>query len=138
MSASWALIRFKKTGNVYMGCYEGTSDTMNPYICTAEECWDEKWECYSSITECRKIAAERDWVFPDNISDLDEVEVYSDYGGGFYWNAVGSETIKMIDNPLDEFNELDFTAIKDGQPDWVDKYWDSLVCERLRNEVTNA
>ena len=126
MSASWALIRFKNTGNIYMGCYEGTSDTMNPYICTAEECWDEKFKVYSSITYCRKIAAERDWVFPKDAHDLDDVEIYSDYGFGGTYAAVGSETAKMIDCPLDEFGELDWDKISKTKPDWVDTYWNSL------------
>ena len=126
MSASWALIRFKKTGNIYMGCYEGTSDTMNPYICTAEECLDEKYQVYSSITHCRNIAAERDWIFPENVSDLDDVEVFSDYGFGGVYSAVGSETARMIDCPLDEFGELDWDKISHTKPDWVDVYWASL------------
>ena len=126
MSASWALIRFKKTGNIYMGCYEGTSDTMNPYICTADECWDENFQVYSSITHCRKIAAERDWIFPKDISDLDEVEIYSDYGFGGVYRAVGSENAKMIDCPLDEFGELDWDEIIHNKPEWVDTYWNSL------------
>ena len=129
MSATYALIRFKKTGNIYMGCYEGTSDVMNPYICTGEECWDEKFECYCAISYCRELAKGKDWIFPKDIPDLDECEVYSDYGGGFYWTAIGSESIKMIDNPLDEYCELDFDKITDGVPDWVREYWKSLGVE---------
>ena len=30
MSASYGLVKFKKTGNVYYCCYEGTSDIMIP------------------------------------------------------------------------------------------------------------
>ena len=129
MSASWALIRFKKTGNVYMGCYEGTSDTMNPYICTADECYDEKLDCYCSITHCRKIASGRDWIFPKDISDIDEVEVYSDYGFSGLYKAIGSETARMIDCPLDEFGELDWDVISREKPDWVDEYWRDLECK---------
>lgn len=126
MSAAYALIKFKKTGNIYHGCYEGTSDTMNPYICTPEECYDEKLDCYCSITYCRDLAKGRNWIFPDNVPDLDEVEVYSSYGGGFYWNAVGSESIKMIDNPLNEYGELDYGVETYGTPDWVTEYAKSL------------
>lgn len=133
MSASWALIKFKRTGNIYMGCYEGTSDIMNPYICTPEECWDEKWEAFCSIDTCRKLARGRSYAFPDDVPDLDDVQVYSDYGGGFYWDAVGSESIKMIKNPLDGLCELDFDKITDGKPDWVSEFEKKL--ERWVEEV---
>jgi hypothetical protein len=129
MSATYALIRFKKTGNIYHGCYEGTSDVMNPYICTAEECYDEKIDCYCAISYCRELSKGKDWVFPKDVPDLDECEVYSDYGGGFYWHAIGSETLKMIDNPLDEYGELDFEKITDGPADWVREYWKELYAE---------
>ena len=123
MSASFALIKFKRTGNIYFGCYEGTSDTMNPYICTPEECYDEKVDCYCSIWYCRNLGRQhKEWIFPTDIDDLDEVEIYSDYGGGFYWAGIGSESIKMIDSPVDEFGELDFGKITDGRPEWVEEY----------------
>lgn len=122
MSASYALIRFKRTGNIYYGCYEGTSDTMNPYICTPEECYDKDLDCYCSITYCREIAREKDWVFPKGVADLDEVEVFSDYGFGGCFKAVGSESMKMIDCPLDEFGELNWEYIHRGKPKWAEEF----------------
>jgi hypothetical protein len=126
MSASWALIKFKKTGNIYWGCYEGTSDTMNPFICTSEECYDERLDCYCSIDTCRDMASRRLWIFPKDAEDLDEVQVYSDYGEE-YWDAIGSETARMIDNPLDEYGELDFGKMTRGKPDWVDEFEKKLM-----------
>lgn len=137
MSASWALIKFKRTGNIYFGCYEGTSDTMNPFICTAEECYDEKLDCYCSIWTCREIAKHRCDFFLTDIPDLDEVEVYSDYGGGFYWTAVGSESFKMIDNPLDEFMCVDFDKCTDGKPEWVEEFERKLMERDARSSSLN-
>ena len=120
MSASWALIKFKKTGNIYMGCYEGTSDVMRPYICTPDECYNEKADCYCSIMHCRELSRGRSWAFPNNVDDLDEVEIYSDYGGGFYWTGTGSESLKMIKDGIDTLAEdIEETF---GKPRWVDEF----------------
>lgn len=128
MSRSYALIRFEKTGNIYMGRYCGTSDILTPYICTPEECYDEKVDCYLSISYCENLSNQHKlWEFPD-VDDLDNVEIYSDYGGGFYWSAVGSESIKMIKNHLDPYEEC-YEDMKDGQPDWVIDFWKALGCE---------
>lgn len=121
MSAAFALVRFKKTGNIYYSSYEGTSDILSPFICTPEECWDEKWDCYDPIGFCRKMNSTCSWVFPEDVTDLDEIEIYSDYGGGFYWNGVGSESIKMIKEYLNPWEECG-KDIKDGQQDWVDGF----------------
>lgn len=126
MSATYALIRFKKTGNIYMGCYEGTSDIMVPYICTPEECWDEKWDCYCAISYCRELARGKSYTFPKDAPDVDECEVYADYGGGFYWDGIGSESLKMIKSPEFEWGELDYEETTDGTPDWVREYWKEL------------
>lgn len=124
MSASFALVKFKSTGNIYFGCYEGTSDILIPYICTPEECYDEKLDCYCSISHCRDLSAQhKTWAYPDNVP-ADEVEIYSDYGGGFYWNGHGSESIKMIKDFLDPWDN--YTTIEDGKPEWVEEFLKSL------------
>lgn len=127
MSAATVLVRFKKTGNIYMGCYEGTSDYVRPYICTPEECWDEKWGCYCAISYCRDRAAKEDYNVYVDVSDWDDVEVYSEWGFSGYFKAVGSETHKIIAKcPLDEFYELDWEAIIHEKPDWVTGFWEEL------------
>lgn len=128
MSADWGLVKFKKTGNIYMCCYEGTSDILNPYICTPEECYDEQRDCYCAITHCRMIGASHDdWAFPDYVQDLDEVEIYTDYGGGFYWYGTGSESIMMIKGPLDTWAFDEDASVIDGRPKWVDEFWSQLL-----------
>ena len=128
MSASWGLVRFNKTGNIYMGCYEGTSDIFNPCLCTPEECYDEKIDCYCSISYCRELGFNRDaWVFPDGVKDVDNVEIYSDYGGGWYWSGTGSESLKKLKTGVNPFEEgIDD---KEGKPDWVVGFLKSIGSE---------
>lgn len=127
MSRSYAMIRFKKTGNIYMGCYNGTSDILLPFICTPEECYDEKVDCYCSISYCQDIKDQREtWYLPDGVTDLDECEIYSDYGGGFYWSGVGSESAKMISEVLDPFEYCYEEMVFNRRPEWVDDFWKSV------------
>lgn len=128
MSADWGLVRFKKTSNVYWCCYEGTSDILNPFICTSEECRDETG-CHCAITYCRELAKGRDWTLPD-VDDMDEVEIYSDYGGGFYWPGTGSESAKMIDKYLDPFAQC-YDEMIDGRPEWADEFWLKHISDKL-------
>lgn len=119
MSSSFALIKFKRTGNIYYGCYNGTSDILIPFIFTPEECYDEKTNCYCAISYGKELGKTREWKFPDNVPDLDEVEIYSDYGYGFYWTGTGSESLRMVKGPLDTCFEEVWVDEKDGQPEWV-------------------
>lgn len=142
MSASEALIRFNKSGNIYCGCYEGTSDILIPFICTPEECYMEDCKAYSPISYCRKLQSEKlqsdnhYFVFPEfpDVDDLDEVEIYSDYGGGFFWDGVGSESAKRIKYPLAPFEHDDMYPT-DGCPEWAEEFFKA---RRLEWEVRNG
>lgn len=126
MSRSYGLVKFKKTGNIYFGCYNGTTDIMLPFICTPEECYNENVDCYCSISYCMELGARYgSWKLPDNVDDLDEVEIYSDYGGGFYWPGKGSESAKMLDRYLNPYEEC-YEEMIDGQPEWVKDFWRRL------------
>lgn len=116
MSAAFGLIRFQRTGNIYYGCYEGTSDVMIPYLCTPEECYDD-----GPIYYCRHLGDTNDWKFPDDIPDLDQVEIYSGYGNGFYWPSEGSESIRMIKGNLMPWDNC-YEDIKDGTPQWAKEF----------------
>lgn len=125
MSAAEALIRFNKTGNIYYGCYEGTVDFLNSFICTPEECYMDEWEAYSPILYCRKLQSDNDYCQFPEVNDLDDVEIYSDYGDGFYWKGKGSESVKRIKYPLAPFEQDESYPI-DGQPDWVKEFYMKL------------
>lgn len=121
MSASFGLVKFKSTGNIYYCCYEGTSDLLNPHICTPEACYNLEMDMFCAISYCRGLRElHYDQTFPDNVTDLDEVEIYADYGNGFYWKGFGSESCKMIKGPLDPWNERG-VCITDGTPEWAKK-----------------
>lgn len=127
MSASFALIKFKATGNIYYGCYEGTSDLLLPHICTSEECYDEHHGIYSPIRRCRELharATDISWIISNDElegSYLDDVEIYSDYGGGFYWRSHGCEAIKKV-NVWGEPWSDEYANVMDGVPDWVKEF----------------
>lgn len=133
MSRAFGLIKFKKTGNIYYGCYNGTSDVMYPCLCTPEECRDEDGR-YDSITYCAGLVENGnfDWRFPKDVSDIDKVEIYSDYGRGFWWYGTGSETAKRIAGPLAPYDE-DF-PIFSGKPEWVEKFFEKQLEELKRRQ----
>ena len=54
------------------------------------------------------------------IDDLDDVEIFSDYGDGFYWMGKGSETLCCIVNGINFYNVYEW---QDGEPNWVQKFW---------------
>lgn len=125
MSRSFGLVKFKSTGNVYYCMYNGTSDIMNPHLCTASECYDKETDGYWAITYCERLTDQKGWRFPEDVADLDEIEIYSDYGGGFYWNGTGSESARMIKDYLNPFDEV-WPNITDGTPEWVDTFLEEL------------
>lgn len=125
MSSSFGLVKFNRTGNIYYSCYNGTSDIMIPFLCTPEECYDEETDCYWAITYCRKLNEQHDsWKFPNDVTDLDDIEIYSDYGGGFFWNGTGSESARMIKDGINPY--CDFDNMIDGAPEWVEEFLNSL------------
>ena len=118
MSKSFALVKFKKTGNIYYGYYDGTCDVMCPFLCTPQECYDKENDCYNAISYCKELNNTKNREIWKNLTNLDDAEIYSDYGGGFYWNGTGSESEKMIETFLAPFDQCP-ENIKDGQPEWV-------------------
>lgn len=117
MSAAFGFVKFLSTGNIYYCYYNGTSDILVPYICTPEECKTNDG-FYSSLSYIENHGG--NWVFP-NVEDVDDVEIYSDYGSGFYWKGIGSESVKMIKSPLMPFEQC-YEEITRGKPDWVSKF----------------
>ena len=55
MSKSVALVKFKKTGNIYYGYYNGTCGVLSPFLCTPQECYNKEYDCYEAISYCNKL-----------------------------------------------------------------------------------
>lgn len=118
MSKSYALIRFYKTGNIYYGVYNGTVDTLYFNICTAEDCYDKELDGYYLI---HYLCNKQEDVLPKGAPDLDDVDIYTSYGGGFYWKGRGSESLKMVLEGLSPW-EFEYDSVIDGKPDWAERF----------------
>lgn len=86
-----------------------------------EECFEDGY--YHAISYGRKINDERDWVNSDELNDIDDIEIYSDYGSGFYWEGEGSESAKVIIKGTNFGYIYDYT---NGKPKWVTDFWKSI------------
>ena len=121
-----ALVKFEKTGNVYWGCYDGTCDIMYNQLTPYNEA--ERYPGFDSF--------ENKDIEGIEITDLDNVEIYSDYGAGFFWskNCKGSETHKCLVKgirPFDvDYDEEEQIYAEDGQPDWVKDIFEKLAARR--------
>ena len=121
MSKALGLVRFINSGNIYMGVYDGTVDIMYARIFTPKECYNEKDGCYDCFSYMSNLFHE-DWRIKEPC-DLSPIEIYSDYGRGFWWRGFGDENQRLIasglcepyssDNNIEIFNEI---------PDWVNKF----------------
>lgn len=83
MSSGWAAVRFPD-GTVKACIYNGTSDILVPRLYdTTGEAW-----------EARKNGAD---AWPDPEGEPEPVIVYSDYGGGFWWEAKATRNTVLPD-----------------------------------------
>jgi len=128
MSKAFGLCRFKSTGNIYWCVYNGTSDVMNPWLCTSEDITDDE----GHINVFSILKEKRPWEPVERLIDIDDVDLYSDYGGGFYWSGTGSELNRRILSNLMPFDEC-YDDVKDGSPDWVSVF----LQQSERRQVTN-
>ena len=94
---------------------------MIPYIFKPEECFYDGF--YHAISYGRKLGDEHNWKTPET-DDIDDIEIYSDYGNGFYWQGKGSESVKYIISEIN-FGDCVFDY-KDGKPQWVTDFYEAL------------
>ena len=117
MSRVFGLCRFRSTGNIYWCVYDGTSDLMYPWLGKSKDITDDD----GHINVFNILKEDRPWEPVEQPTDIDEVDLYSDYGGGFYWHGTGSESNKLILSNLTPFDEC-YDYITDGFPDWVSSF----------------
>ena len=133
MSRANAYIKFNDTGHLYFGGYDGTTDYMKPNILPITKETVKKYGvsdiCLSGITfyyefEPQEFTEEE---FESMVKNSTDCEIYTDYGGGYYWEAKGYErnpdTFSIITKNLSPYyyDELeDDTYMTDGEPDWMD------------------
>ena len=122
MSSALGLVRFTNTSNIYMGIYDGNSDIFYAKIFTPEECYNEKDDCYECFFFFFILYKNREaWVIKDS-SNLSPIEIYSDYGGGFWWKGMADEESKLIDDHSCAPWDNDDIEIFHEVPDWVKKF----------------
>ena len=104
MSSAYGVIRFKSDGKLLYYLYNGTSDICNPSLCD----------------DINDVWCSHDWTECDCRQD-EPVEIYSDYGGGFYWNGRACRHCKAITEKLEPWSddEDEIVSITDGQPEWI-------------------
>jgi len=110
MSRAGGYVRFPE-GTIKAFIYDGTTDTVWPALFdTSREAWDaysstkgDHFERWSQIFE------------PTPIGNEEDVEVYSDYGGGFWWHATATRNAITSRFFWDDFYE----DCHDGAPEWL-------------------
>jgi hypothetical protein len=139
MSDSIALMRFKDTGTILMGIYDGTCDILCSYMYKPEFFMDEDgtFSVFSKRNECFKLDDHYDRIEPEYTDDeVSDVEIWSDYGGTFWWEGKAVEKygyiLPMYIDPWRlEYDETERTYLRvcdlvDGEPDWVREFLDKL------------
>lgn len=86
--------------------YDGTSDWCIPKLYDTHEEMRNNWRKY----EYEEIHCEH---------DLEDIEIYSDYGNGFYWKGKACRKCNMIIEGLNPYPCDDSIFITNGKPDWV-------------------
>jgi hypothetical protein len=114
MSDSWGAVKFND-GLIKYYLYHGSSDTCYTSL------YDKVSDVAVDYTEC-------------NCGKSEPVEIYSDYGGGFYWKGKACRDCDSITKGSDfddgdywGNNPIEVPEITDGKPKWIDR-------EKINNE----
>lgn len=103
------LVKFEKTGNIYLSSYDTVIDVMCPFLISEKDML-EKYGAYSprdfeedvTQNEVRK-----------KVKSTDNIEIYTSYANGFYWKGKGNEEELLITE------NICCGASKAGKPYWV-------------------
>jgi hypothetical protein len=107
MSRAIGYVKFED-GEIKRFLYSGTGDFCYSKLYEQDENFD--WD------ECET----NEWDNVINICKhkLEEVEIFTTYGGGFYWKGKACRECMNIIKNLYPF-ELDLEEIQDGYPKWI-------------------
>jgi hypothetical protein len=120
MSSGIALVRFGD-GTVKVGNYHGTSNLLVPRL------FNTAMEATNAYFECRD-----GWSDPEG--DIEDVVVYVDSGGSFWFEAKATRNSVLPEycDPLhaNSENQMDgrdpsrvLIEVHDGEPDWATKWF---------------
>ena len=149
MSRANAYIKFNDTGHLYFGGYNGTVDYMKSNILLITKETVKKYSVSDICLDGIRFYYEDE---PDDYTreelesmckNSTDCEIYTDYGGGYYWKAKGYErnpdTFSIITKNLspyeDDFYESedeDDTCVIHGEPDWMNDV--RALIQRFRKE----
>lgn len=116
MSRANLMVRFPD-GTIRHGLYDGTSDiVMRPLYATAIQAWDV-------YCNDRNDAWGTDEQWNDFNGMVGEaVEIFTDYGGGFWWH--GEALTEWVTSGI-HLHEDDLETY-DGRPDWVINFYAAI------------
>jgi len=108
MSHSSGLVKFKN-GNIYHYEYNGTVDVCFPMLYKTLEELGDNWRRDDFWKEC--TCGSKEWV-----------QIFSSYGGGFYWSGKACEKCMVIEDFLSPFDN-DGLIHHNGEPKWATRYY---------------
>ena len=134
MSRALALMKFTDTGTILMGIYDGTVDCVYPKMFPCEYFYNKEEDCYC-VFDKEYDCLNADIVIDAVEKEATDVEIYSDYGGGFFWNGKAVESCgHILPHYRDPFrtsysfyedcNKID---IYDGVPEWAEDFMKNVL-----------
>lgn len=118
MSKALALVRFKD-GTILRGCYDGTCDFLYQWLITEQELQEKYDGSIFDWVEQKTKNYDNKPINSNILTDLEEVEVFSNYGSGFSWKDKASKSKMMMENSTG----IDYVRWSDDIPDWVLEYF---------------
>lgn len=128
MSSASAAVLFPD-GEIRYGIYNGTSDVMYPSLyATVDEAWDA-WSNSQSRSKSSFPRIRELWE-KGAATEVFDVAIYSDYGGGWSWR--GQATTTDIVDGLDPYDDSHAPTRIDGEPEWL--VWGPVDDQEGRDE----
>lgn len=118
MSHSIGAVHFKSDGKILFYEYNGTEDVIIPPLWETKAELSENWRCNPTPEAWEGCKCKRS----------EDVEIYSDYGGGGYWTGTSCRHCMLINEPLMPFGD-ETLLYTDGVPKWAESAFPATVKE---------